>query len=109
MNLAEPAVNPDRYLPSAHQWAGYWVSFPTNWDEIPEDRLLSQETCAYIQQAIEALPASQQAIIILRDIGGWTSEETCRFLGISEGNQRVLLHRARSKVRGVLEKYFEEE
>jgi RNA polymerase sigma-70 factor, ECF subfamily len=58
---------------------------------------------------IEVLPPNQRAIIVLRDIEGWTAEETCSFLGISEGNQRVLLHRARSKVRNVLEKYFEEE
>lgn len=109
MYEAEPSVNPDRFLPLEHEWAGHWVSFPTNWVEIPEERLLSQETRACIQQAIEVLPPNQRAIIILRDIEGWTAEETCSFLGISEGNQRVLLHRARSKVRSVLEKYFQEE
>jgi RNA polymerase sigma-70 factor (ECF subfamily) len=75
---------------------------------MPEERVLSQETRTYLEKAIEALPPNQRQIIILRDIEGWTAEETCGFLGISEGNQRVLLHRARSKVRGVLEKYFEE-
>ncbi len=85
------------------------MSFPSNWQEMPEERLLSQETHASLEQAIEALPPSQRQIIIMRDIEGWTSEETCTFLGISEGNQRVLLHRARSKVRGMLEQYFEEE
>lgn len=108
-NLAEPAVDPDRFLPADQQWAGHWVSFPSNWHEMPEERLLSQETLACLEQAIEALPHSQSEIIVLRDIEGWTSEETCRFLSISEVNQRVLLHRARSKVRGALEKYFEEE
>jgi RNA polymerase sigma-70 factor (ECF subfamily) len=106
--LAEPAVDPDRFLPADHQWSGHWVSFPANWQEMPEDRLLSQETHACVERAIEALPPNQREIIILRDIEGWTSEETCSFLGISEGNQRVLLHRARSKVRNVLEKYFQE-
>ncbi|TME11974.1 MAG: sigma-70 family RNA polymerase sigma factor [Chloroflexi bacterium] len=106
--LAEPAVDPDRFLPADHQWSGHWVSFPANWQEMPEDRLLSQETHACVERAIEALPPNQREIIILRDIEGWTSEETCSFLGISEGNQRVLLHRARSKVRDVLEKYFQE-
>jgi len=108
-DLAEPAVKPDRFFPVDQQWAGHWVSFPSNWQEMPEERMLSQETRARLEKAIEALPPSQQQIIILRDIEGWTSEETCRLLGISEGNQRVLLHRARSKVRGALEKYFEEE
>jgi len=106
---AEHAVNPDRFLPADHQWSGHWISFPSNWQEMPEERLLSQETCARLEKAIEALPPSQREIIILRDIEGWTSVETCSFLEISEANQRVLLHRARSKVRNVLEKYFEEE
>ena len=106
---SEHAVNPDRFLPADHQWSGHWISFPSNWQEMPEERLLSQETRARINLAIEAVPPNQREIIILRDIEGWTSEETCTFLGISEVNQRVLLHRARSKVRRVLEKYFEEE
>ncbi len=103
---AEHAVNPDRFLPADHQWSGHWISFPSNWQEMPEERLLSQETRARINRAIEAVPPNQREIIILRDIEGWTSEETCTFLGISEVNQRVLLHRARSKVRRVLEEYF---
>ena len=106
---AEHAVDPDRFLPVDHQWPGHWVSFPSNWEEMPEDRMLSRETYAYIYGAIEALPPNQREIITLRDIEGWKAKETCAFLGISEVNQRVLLHRARSKVRGVLEKYFEEE
>ena len=106
---SEPAVDAERFLPADHQWSGHWVSFPANWEEMPEDRLLSQETRACIDRAIEALPPNQRVIITLRDIEGWKAEETCTFLGISEVNQRVLLHRARSKVRGVLEKYFEEE
>ena len=76
---------------------------------MPEERLLSQEIRTHLEQAIVALPANQREVIVLHDIKRWTSEEICRFLGISEVNQRVLLHRARSKVRGALEKYFEEE
>ncbi len=108
-DFAEPAVDTDRFFPSDHQWAGHRISFPSNWQEMPEERLLSLETRSCIERSIEALPPNQREIITLRDVEGWTSEETCNFLGISEGNQRVLLHRARSKVRGVLEKYFEEE
>jgi len=106
---AEHAVDPDRFLPVDHRWPGHWVSFPSNWEEMPEDRILSQEASDCINRTIEALPPNQREIITLRDIEGWKAEETCSFLGISEVNQRVLLHRARSKVRGVLEQYFEEE
>ena len=106
---AEHAVDPDQFLPADHRWSGHWVSFPSNWQEVPEERLLSQETRAHLEKAINALPPSQRKIIILRDIEGWSSVETCGFLGISEVNQRVLLHRARSKVRTVLENYFQEE
>ena len=105
----EPAVDPKRFLPADYQWSGHWISFPLDWRKMPEERLLSREMRAYLEKAIEALPASQRTIITLRDIEGWTPDEACSFLGISEANQRVLLHRARSKVRGVLEKYFAEE
>ena len=104
---AEPAVEPDRWLPADHHWAGQWVSVKR--EEMPEERLLSQETRMCLERAIEALPPNQREIIILRDIEGWTSDEICSTLGISEGNQRVLLHRARSKVRSTLERYFQEE
>lgn len=104
----EPAVEPDRFRPPGEKWAGGWVAFPAPWEGLPEERLLSQETRSCLEKAIEALPANQREIITLRDIEGWSSEETCSFLGISEGNQRVLLHRARSKVRGALERYLTE-
>jgi RNA polymerase sigma-70 factor, ECF subfamily len=109
IEAAEPAVEADRFLPADHQLPGHWVSFPSNWEELPEERLLSQETAVCLQQAIEALPPRQRAIITLRDIEGWTAEEACNTLGLSEVNQRVLLHRARSKVRRALEKYLKEE
>jgi len=104
---AEQAVEPDRLLLVDHHWAGHWVSVKR--EEMPEERLLSQETRLCLERAIEALPPNQREIIILRDIEGWTSDEICNTLGISEGNQRVLLHRARAKVRSALEKYFQEE
>jgi RNA polymerase sigma-70 factor (ECF subfamily) len=106
----EPAVAPERFKPvDDPQEPHHWVSFPRSWSDIPEEHLLSQETRAVIQQAIEALPASQREVITLRDIEGWSSEEVCNALEISETNQRVLLHRARSKVRRALEQYFDEE
>jgi RNA polymerase sigma-70 factor (ECF subfamily) len=101
-----PVVDPERFLPAANRWAGHWTSFPSSWEEVPERRLLSGETFACIERAIEGLPAIQRQVILLRDIEGWSSDEACHALGISEGNQRVLLHRARSKVRTALERYF---
>ena len=80
-----------------------------DWREIPEECLLSQETRAWIEQAIEALPSSQRAVISLRDIEGWSAEEVRNALELSETNQRVLLHRARAKVRRELDQYLAEE
>jgi RNA polymerase sigma-70 factor (ECF subfamily) len=98
----EPAVEPEWF-----QDDGWWGPHPRGWSEVPEQRLLSQETRAVVQQAIDALPPSQREVITLRDIEGWTSEEVRNALSISETNQRVLLHRARSKVRRALEQYLE--
>ncbi|MBI4673813.1 MAG: sigma-70 family RNA polymerase sigma factor [Chloroflexi bacterium] len=104
----EPAADPERFLPPDHpETPRHWVSFPNNWDTIPEEYLLAQETRAYIEDAIETLAPNQRAVITLRDVEGWTSSEVCNVLGISETHQRVLLHRARSKVRRALEKYFD--
>lgn len=105
---SEPSVEPDRFQGPDGQWPGGWVSFPRSWDEIPEERLLSQETLTHVSRAIDALPPHQREVITLRDIEGWSSDEICSFLSVSEANQRVLLHRARAKVRRELEQYFEE-
>jgi RNA polymerase sigma-70 factor, ECF subfamily len=103
----EPAVAPERFLPAGDEWAGHWVSYPQNWRETPEERFLSHETRALVQQAIDALPLNQRLVITLRDVEGFPSAEVCNALAISETYQRVLLHRARSKVRGQLERYLE--
>ena len=100
----------DRFLPPDHpQSPGAWVSFPPSWDDVPEDRLVSQETRGRIEQAIQMLPSGQREVITLRDVEGWSSDEVCGLLGISPVNQRVLLHRARVQVRRALERYFKEE
>jgi RNA polymerase sigma-70 factor, ECF subfamily len=104
----EPAVDPDRFRPAGDQFAGHWVSHPQSWDEIPEARLMSGETMAVIQKAIDSLPTAQRAAIVMRDVNLMSSEEVCNELGVSETNQRVLLHRARSKVRRALEVYLGE-
>lgn len=94
---SEPAVEPDRFD------RGHWASFPADW---PEARLLGDETLHVIESAIESLPATQRAVITLRDVQGWSAEEVRNALELSETNQRVILHRARSKVRGALEEYL---
>jgi RNA polymerase sigma-70 factor, ECF subfamily len=105
----EPAVSPDRFRPSDDpHWPHHWhsESKPTVWDGIPEDILLSQETMKLVLEAMQSLPPSQHEVMRLRDVEGWTSSEVCNVLEISETNQRVLLHRARSRVRRALEVYF---
>jgi RNA polymerase sigma-70 factor (ECF subfamily) len=103
-----PSVDADRFLPTDHRWANHWASSPTRFDTLPESRLLSSETVAVTQAAIAALPEAQRAVITMRDIVGCSSEEVCEQLSVSEANQRVLLHRARSKVRQALEQHFEQ-
>jgi len=107
--LHESGIEPERFQGPDQRLPGSWVSFPRSWEEIPEKRILAQETLKRIQEAIDALPIGQREVITLRDIEGCTSEEACGLLGVSEANQRVLLHRARCKVRRALERYFEDE
>jgi RNA polymerase sigma-70 factor (ECF subfamily) len=103
----EPAVDPSRFRSSGH-WAGYWTSYPQPWDDAtPEKLFLSKEGAAYLEEAIQALPANLRHILILRDVEGAGAKEVCDMLGITEVNQRVMLHRARSRVRRALEQYVE--
>jgi len=105
-----PTVDPDQFHPPDHpQWANIWVSYPKRWDELPEDRLLSRELGARVQAAIDALPLTQREVITLRDVEGWSSEDVCNILAITETNQRVLLHRARAKVRRAVDQYLQED
>lgn len=101
----EPSVDPSRFQEGT-RLAGSWSSPPESWEGIPEDRLLSGETRAVVEEAIALLPAMQRAVITLRDVRGFTAQEACEVLGLTEANQRVLLHRARSKVRARLEQYL---
>ena len=104
----EPDVDPDRFLPEGERWAHHWASSPQRFDSLPEDQLLSAETFAIAQAAIAELPETQRAVVTLRDVAGFSSEDVCRELDLSEGNQRVLLHRGRNKVRKALERHFAE-
>ena len=100
----EPAVDPNRFLDEQHaRWPGHWAAPPSRWNEIPEEALFGHETLAVVTDAIAGLPEMQRRVIELRDVTGSSSQEVCHLLGISEANQRVLLHRARSKVRQAVE------
>ena len=102
----EPAVAPERFRGPGEQYWGGWVSFPSSWGDAPEERALSREARGEIQAAIDRLPPSQREVVLLRDVQGWTAAEVCDALHVSESNQRVLLHRGRSKVRQALETYL---
>jgi RNA polymerase sigma-70 factor (ECF subfamily) len=105
----EPAVDADRFRGPDDRYPGGWAAPPARWETLPQQRLLSQETLQRLAQAIEQLPPAQRAVIRLRDVDGWDADEVCELLGLSHGNQRVLLHRARSKVRAALERYLGDE
>ena len=100
----EPAVDPDRFHDHG-RWSGHWSAPPSPW-ELPEGQLLAGEARAVIDDAISRLPEAQAAVLTLRDVVGCDAAEVCNVFHISETNQRVLLHRARSKVRQALEEYL---
>jgi RNA polymerase sigma-70 factor (ECF subfamily) len=102
---AEASVEPERFFPDGHARAGDWSLGPTPW-EGPEESLLAGESRDVILRTIESLPPTQREVITLRDLQGWASDEVCNALEITETNQRVLLHRARTKVRAALERYY---
>jgi len=103
-----PPVDPAWFQGAGDGFPGGWRTFPDEWDGIPEERLVAHETLRHIGSAIDGLPHMQAAVIRLRDILGWTSEEVRNALDLSETNQRVLLHRARSRVRRELDAYLRE-
>jgi RNA polymerase sigma-70 factor (ECF subfamily) len=95
----EPAVEPARFGAN-----GTWSEPPVPWEaDTPERILARREALETVRSTVEALPEAQRAVIVLRDIEGLDSREVCEMLELSEGNQRVLLHRARSRVRRALE------
>ncbi len=104
------AGNPRQFLSSTQgNRAGYRASPPGDPGPSPETNLLADEAREHLWKAIEALPANLQIVLTMRDVEGRSSEEVCNILGIRETNQRVLLHRARSRVRAALQPYLEGE
>jgi RNA polymerase sigma-70 factor (ECF subfamily) len=105
-DTGEPTVDPDRFLLADHElFPGHWAIMPARWPT-PEEGLLAGETREVIAAAIAELPVAQRTVIALRDVEGWSSDEVREALEISAGNQRILLHRARSRVRNAIESYY---
>lgn len=97
----------DTVDPACFGSLGYWRRGPTRWNEEDPERLVAdRQVRVAIEAALDDLPPGQKAVITLRDLEGWSSEETCNVLEISESNQRVLLHRARARIRAALETHF---
>ena len=83
---------------------GHWIDAPRLWDEIDPERIVGgRQLWDHVMEAIDRLPAGQRAVIILRDIEGCEAEEACTLLGITAENQRVLLHRARGRIRQTID------
>jgi RNA polymerase sigma-70 factor (ECF subfamily) len=99
-----PAVDPDRFQKDDDAWPGHWATPPRPWQK-PERRVLSLEARDRLKAAMAQLPDRQRMIVGLRDVEGHSAEEVCELLGLSQENQRVLLHRGRSRLRAVLEEY----
>jgi len=104
----EPAVPPERFSPPGHRWDGHWQAPPRAWPETPESALLSTETLAFVEACLDRLPEAQRAVLLLRDVEELSGEEACNALGITDTHQRVLLHRARSRMRALLEQHYDE-
>jgi RNA polymerase sigma-70 factor (ECF subfamily) len=103
----EPAVDPGRFSTNAHPWEGHWELPPTPFPDNPEAHLLTAELRVRIEEAIAALPPAQREVIVLHDVEGFFGDDVGEILGVSSANERVLLHRARAKIRATLERHFD--
>jgi RNA polymerase sigma-70 factor (ECF subfamily) len=103
----EPSVAADRFRGPDDAFPGHWRAYPGNWGASAAAAVEDRETLRVAMRAIAGLPDVQQAVIRMRDVEGYSSEEVCAALEVSEGNQRVLLHRARSRVRSALEEHLD--
>lgn len=99
-------VDPGRFVPAGHRWAGHW--WPDQQPIDPADSVVSAELQKVVTEAIHSLPPAQREVITLRDVAGCSPSQVCELLGLSDTNQRVLLHRARARVRAAVEHYLDE-
>ena len=102
-DLDQPAWDPAAFVGAGEATAGHWSTLPFDWRGVPEERLEAAETLAVIGRTLEALPPMQAEVLRLRDVLGWSSEEVRNALDLTDTNQRVLLHRARAKVRAAID------
>jgi RNA polymerase sigma-70 factor (ECF subfamily) len=100
-----PAVASERFQRPGDERPGWWAVPPARWDD-PHERLETAEATAALQAAIAALPPRQREALVLRDVLGLGADEACTVMNVADGNHRVLLHRARAKVRSALERHF---
>ncbi len=103
---ASPIVALERFMGPANR--GMWAAPVESWAADPDERVMSAETIRVVDDTIERLPPNQREVVTLRDKQGWTAGEVCDVLGISEVNQRVLLHRARGRLRAAVEAHLAE-
>ncbi len=101
----DPSVAADRFAGPGERWPRHWREEPSPWRDLPEQQLLGRELRERIDAAIDALPPAQRTVVLLRDIGGQATADICNALDLSETNVRVLLHRARAKIRRALDPY----
>jgi RNA polymerase sigma-70 factor (ECF subfamily) len=104
--LDEPAVAPERFQDERGRWPGHWATPPPDWSSLPDEHVAERELLDQIERLIAGLPPRQRTVLILRDIEGLSSADVCQVLGVTDGGERVLLHRARSRLRQGLEDYF---
>lgn len=97
------AGRPAEDLEGRFDGSGAWADPPEPWADRADDRLVAEQLAGRVKELIDTLPDAQRQVVLLRDVEGLPAPEVCRLLELSEGNQRVLLHRGRARLRSLLE------